>query len=299
MKTPANLKKRLITGTIALVLFAGMLIVDRRVEPWIPCLFFCVVVLTVLAGIELGTLFAPNPPGVAFRIVFPLLLIVAFWDWHANHESLWNGDQQSQIRAWLYFAALFGMALFAAVLDEIMGYRPNTGNLRRLGLSFITLFYLGLLPCFLLELRWLYGGSVLAATILVPKLGDVGAYFTGSLLGRHRMTPILSPKKTWEGFAGGLVISILVAITIQFISPEPLIAHGVLPAVIFGLVIGLAGVLGDLFESLIKREADAKDASQTLPGFGGILDLVDSVLFAAPTAYFLLLFFRIMNEMPT
>ena len=136
--------------------------------------------------------------------------------------------------------------------------------------------------------------------IFVPKCGDMAAYFTGRLLGRHRMTPAISPKKTWEGFAGGIVGAVVVALILnhfylkellegKFMSAfqidETVLHGGDWAALGFGLTVGLAGVLGDLAESLIKRDCRRKDAADTVPGFGGVLDVIDSILFAAPVAY--------------
>jgi phosphatidate cytidylyltransferase len=153
--------------------------------------------------------------------------------------------------------------------------------------------YLGLLPAFLAQLRWwdaveggqadLRGEAAIGLTIFVAKGADIGAYFTGRLIGRHRMSPVISPKKTWEGLAGGLVLSMLIAVGINRLGPGLL--GGDLSAAGFGLAVGGAGVLGDLAESLVKRDCRRKDASQVVPGFGGVLDVVDSVLFAAPVAY--------------
>jgi phosphatidate cytidylyltransferase len=97
------------------------------------------------------------------------------------------------------------------------------------------------------------------------------------------MTPVLSPKKTWEGLAGGLVLSALIAVAVNRLVAPVLRGDG--EAALFGLAVGVAGVLGDLAESLIKRDCLKKDASAVVPGFGGVLDVVDSVLFAAPVAY--------------
>jgi phosphatidate cytidylyltransferase len=151
--------------------------------------------------------------------------------------------------------------------------------------------YAGLLPSFLLQLRWLDGGLgsvALALAIFVPKCGDIGAYAMGRLLGKHPMTPLLSPKKTWEGAAGGLAASVLAALVLNLISTfvsgkEPLLAWP--SAVLFGVVIGILAMLGDLAESLLKRDCGRKDASTLIPGFGGVLDVLDSVVFSAPVAY--------------
>jgi phosphatidate cytidylyltransferase len=117
----------------------------------------------------------------------------------------------------------------------------------------------------------------------VPKCNDVAAFFTGTFIGRTKMTPLLSPKKTWEGFTGGMIGGTLVAVIVSLAAP--IFRGGVPEAIAFGLVMGFAGVLGDLAESLIKRDCQTKDASTDIPGFGGLLDVIDSVLFAAPVAY--------------
>ncbi len=101
------------------------------------------------------------------------------------------------------------------------------------------------------------------------------------------MAPVLSPKKTWEGVLGGLLLSAAAAVAIN--RPLSVVPGGDSAAAVFGLVVGGAGVLGDLAESMIKRDCRRKDASQMMPGFGGVLDVIDSILFAAPIAYFWLL----------
>lgn len=135
----------------------------------------------------------------------------------------------------------------------------------------------------------------LALAIFVPKSCDIGAYFTGRLLGRHRMTPVLSPKKTWEGAAGGLAVAMMVAVALDRLGPASLLQGCVFLEVGFGLTVGLAGMLGDLAESLLKRDCQKKDASQVVPGFGGILDVVDALLFAAPVAYLWLVVLKLMG----
>jgi phosphatidate cytidylyltransferase len=99
------------------------------------------------------------------------------------------------------------------------------------------------------------------------------------------MSPVLSPKKTWEGLAGGLALSAAVAVAINRLPSVPLLRGGEPAAACFGLVVGGAGALGDLAESLVKRDCRRKDASHLVPGFGGVLDVVDAILFAAPVAY--------------
>ncbi len=122
---------------------------------------------------------------------------------------------------------------------------------------------------------------VLALTVFVPKFCDIGAYTVGRLFGKNKMAPVLSPGKTWEGFVGGMLFAMGTAVGINSI--DEVMAWQL--AIPFGLLIGVAGVLGDLAESLIKRECRQKDAGHSVPGFGGALDVVDSILFAAPVAY--------------
>src|SRR5262249_6961254 len=109
--------------------------------------------------------------------------------------------------------------------------------------------------------------------------------FVGRLLGRHKMTPVLSPKKTWQGAAGHVVAAVLATIGINRLAPTQALHGGWFTEIGFGVTVGVAGMLGELAESLIKRDCQQKDASQIMPGFGGVLDVVDSIIFAAPVAY--------------
>jgi phosphatidate cytidylyltransferase len=121
--------------------------------------------------------------------------------------------------------------------------------------------------------------------ILVTKFSDLGAYVTGSLFGKHKMIPRISPGKTWEGFAGAVVISTLISIGYARITESELPQMTVLHATILGIILSSTAVLGDLIESLFKREAGVKDSGRLFPGIGGILDLMDSLLFNAPLMY--------------
>jgi len=121
--------------------------------------------------------------------------------------------------------------------------------------------------------------------ILVTKLSDTGAYVVGSLIGRHRMIPRISPGKTWEGFGGALVLSTLASLLYAHWAGPLLPGMNAFHALILGLLLGAAAVLGDLIESVFKREAGVKDSGRLFPGIGGILDLLDSLLFNAPLMY--------------
>jgi phosphatidate cytidylyltransferase len=124
---------------------------------------------------------------------------------------------------------------------------------------------------------------VLVIFLAAAKFTDIGAYFTGSFIGKHKMIPWLSPGKSWEGLVGGLATAAGISVLLAW-----LLLEGDQPPLrmwaIFGPVVGLAGQFGDLCESLLKRAAGAKDSGALVPEFGGVLDMLDSVLLSAPVA---------------
>jgi phosphatidate cytidylyltransferase len=263
-------------GAILIALTVGMLAVDRHVAPYYPFLLVFFVAIAVLGTIELLNLLAPafHPPR---WLCLTGVLVVACANWPAHL------DLGCRVDPWQLVLAAFAAIVVAAFLAEMATFREPGGSVVRVALTIWIVAYLALLPSFLAQVRWLENGApALALCIFVPKSCDIGAYFTGRLLGRHHMAPVLSPKKTWEGLAGGLVTSALVAFGIN--RQWPVLA-GDWSALGFGVVVGLAGVLGDLAESMIKRDCQRKDASAVVPGFGGVLDVIDAVVFAAPVAY--------------
>src|SRR3954451_18894442 len=124
--------------------------------------------------------------------------------------------------------------------------------------------------------------------VAVTKFSDMGAYLTGSLIGRHQMIPHISPKKTWEGFFGALVFSLLASWGMWKLMPLHLPGLSLTHAIVLGLLLGFAAVIGDLAESIVKRSTGVKASGNLLPGIGGALDLVDSLLFTAPLLFFYL-----------
>jgi phosphatidate cytidylyltransferase len=123
---------------------------------------------------------------------------------------------------------------------------------------------------------------------VVAKFSDMGAYLTGSLIGKHPMVPHISPKKTWEGFAGALFFSTAGSFAVWWLLGPKLALLRPLDALVLGLGLGFAAVIGDLAESILKRSLDLKDSGRLLPGIGGALDLIDSILFTAPLLYYYL-----------
>jgi len=182
-------------------------------------------------------------------------------------------------------------ALLVVFLVEITRYRKPGGNMANIAASIFTLVYIGLMLRTAVSLRLGWGVGALVSWIVVVKMGDTGAYAVGRLIGRHKMAPLLSPGKTIEGVVGGLVLACLGAwATTRYI--VPLSVPESVPAgpwwgwIVFGLLVGAAGIVGDLAESLLKRDVGVKDSSTWLPGFGGVLDIIDSLLLSAPVAWF-------------
>jgi phosphatidate cytidylyltransferase len=193
----------------------------------------------------------------------------------------------------LIFFTLIPLLLAALVvlLGELRRYEKPGGNLANLAAGLFALVYVGLMLGFAVQLRVLWGVGALAAWIIVVKMCDTGAYFVGRMIGRHKLAPRLSPGKTIEGAIGGLAWACLGAwLAVRFLLPAIATEHftpgpwwGWLG---FGLVVGLAGMVGDLAESLMKRDVGVKDSSTWMPGFGGVLDILDSLLLSAPAAWF-------------
>lgn len=282
------IRTRLWVGTLLALGAGGVLVGDTYLAhhgfAYFPFLFAALMLLGVLGSRELLNLFPdttrPSVPLVTFGT---LALLAANWYPVIRHE--FSPDRASP---WAMLVVVSVGVLICAFLLEMASYTGEVGRATpRIALTTLAIAYLGLLPCFFAQIRWLAADPttsavMLALVVFVPKCNDIGAFFTGTFLGRHKMTPLLSPKKTWEGFAGGMTAGAVTAVGLSFAAP---VFSGWPEAVAFGLAVGGAGILGDLAESLLKRDYGAKDASKSIPGFGGVLDVVDSVLFAAPVAY--------------
>jgi phosphatidate cytidylyltransferase len=273
------LAHRLIAGTLLATGIGAVLLADDHLAPVYPCLLAAAVLIGLVTTHELvGLLPAPHRPPRWLAWSGVLAVLLANWGPVAFPHLVPPG--------WSPVVAVFAAVVILAFLVELARYRVGGGATARLAHFVLVVAFLGLLPSFLLRLRWAdpaWATLALTLTIFVPKVGDIGAYFTGRLLGRTPLAPVISPKKTREGFIGGLAASVATAIGLSFAGP--VFRHGIPEAVAFGVVIGIASVLGDLAESMITRDVQAKDASRSIPGFGGLLDVMDSILFAAPVAY--------------
>ncbi|MBN1256515.1 MAG: phosphatidate cytidylyltransferase, partial [Planctomycetes bacterium] len=163
------------------------------------------------------------------------------------------------------------------------------------------LVYVWFLPSFLAKMRhlgfpgahgWrLDGVEFIIVTVFVAKICDVGGLFVGKRYGRHKLCPHISPNKTWEGFGGGILASVGLAVYMSYTAPESVLGvMGLLPVIIFGVLMAVSSLLGDLLESAMKRDSEMKDAGGSIPGYGGMLDVADSLMVSGPVAYFFFIF---------
>jgi phosphatidate cytidylyltransferase len=193
------------------------------------------------------------------------------------------------------------LVAFLIVIFARQMFRPigESTALRAIAYTVFGLFYIPWLFSFISKLIFLFPRAADGATtgqyyvlflVMVTKFSDMGAYVFGSLFGRHPFAPHISPKKTWEGFFGAMALALLAATWLYAVIPDRLSALRFDDVVILGVLLGIAAVVGDLAESVVKRSTHAKDSSRLLPGIGGTLDLIDSLLFTAPLMYFYLRF---------
>ena len=277
------LKQRLIFGTLMTAFFVGLILLDGLLDGSITAppgggsvpkgtLFAVFVALMIPAGqYELSKLAA----GKAVKLLLPVSIgssILLATSWY------WLRILPVSPLLWLSFVPAF--SLLALFLYQAVRYGTD-GVLANCGASCFSILYLGLLSAFVVGIRVDFGPWVLLMFVFVVKSADIGAYAIGKCFGKHKFSPRISPGKTWEGMAGAVAAAALVAVC--FALSCDIMAWR--PAVVFGVCFAFVGQLGDLAESLIKRDAEQKDASNSVPGFGGILDVADSLLVASPFAY--------------
>lgn len=240
------------------------------------------VLMAIPAQIEM-TLLAKN---VACRL-FPEItiqasvLLAASW-----YFSQFSPNPDRFISLYVLIITAFTVLILFAFQARKLG---PTGTIINLGGNLLSILYLGLLSSFFLGIQIEYGYRHTLLFIFTVKSADTGAYTFGRLFGKHKFSPRISPKKTWEGFFGGILFGIIAALGFAFGFD---IMNGII-AVVFGVVFAVVGQLADLAESMLKRDAQTKDSSAHLPGFGGVLDVIDSPLGAAPVAY---LFFLMVGR---
>jgi len=178
----------------------------------------------------------------------------------------------------------------------ILARKQTERAVGHMAVTFFIMLYLGLMGSYIVRIRCIWpsadGAWLMLVFVLTVKSGDIGAFFTGRLLGKHKLIPWLSPGKTIEGAVGAIVLACVVAVVAMKVWAG-FDANGWAPlnmaqAIVFGGVMAVMGHLGDLVASLIKRDVGSKDSGAVVPAFGGFLDIFDSPVLAAPIAWFLL-----------
>lgn len=208
--------------------------------------------------------------GIALGVLIPLTTFFQF-----EPTKRWE----------LLFIVLVLLLIFVMQLSR----RDNTNAIIGISTTLFGVLYVSWFFTFLVKIRFLLPGmggvKLLAFILLVTKCGDMGALLVGSKIGRHPLLPRVSPNKTIEGSVGGFLCSIAVALAARSLLPvEPHFTF--IHIILMGFFFGGIGQLGDLSESLIKRDCNVKDSGKLLPALGGVLDAIDSLLFSAPAFYF-------------
>ncbi len=309
VSTVAAMRKRLTLGPILIAVLLAGLWLDQVIEgmPWpfdLPMLGFdgsapaAVIVLPVmlliggLGGRELAIMLKAK--GVhasrltlAFAAVTGLLASTPLFA-NLSSKSDLPGDGSAGLASVAAAMVLVGIVHHART-------RNSQGAMLSIGAVLFAFVYLGLTFGFLLRIRFEHSVWVLVWVLATVKSCDIFAYFTGKAIGKRKLILWLSPGKTWEGLVGGLIGSAVVgglglALLTQFSSFNPGGTAGMaaIAGAVVGAAMGLVGQLGDLMASMMKRDAGLKDSSSLLPGFGGVLDLVDSPILVAPLAYWTL-----------
>jgi phosphatidate cytidylyltransferase len=277
------LKHRLILGVLMAAVFVGLVLLDgwldgsltpsrpRAGGPGGVIFTVLVCLLMIPSHLELAAMAAAKGLRVAVPVVIPGSILCAttvYWPVCGRFD--WGA----------YMALVVVATLGTLVLYQVLNH-GLAGAIANTGAGLLAVIYIGMLGAFAVLLRVHTGIWPLLMYVCVVKAADIGAFASGSLFGRHKLVPRVSPGKTWEGLAGGIVLASLVAL--PFGGPCGILGIG--RTLVFGIAFAVIGQLGDLTESILKRDAQIKDASDRVPGFGGVLDVLDSPLAAAPFAY--------------
>lgn len=289
------MRNRLLLGPVMILLLIGSFLLDawldrqnlpfgsrlfgRDTFPPGTFLFLLCASVAILASRELAAILQDKKIAASKRITTSAALIGLLVSCLVPTEC--NGQVGAAI------VASSAVLVLVLSLGYYSRHKQPEGIVAAAGGALLAFVYLGLMFGFILAIRREHSVWVLLWVLLVIKASDIGAYFTGKAIGSHKLIPWLSPGKTWEGLFGGIVLSALVGFFGTLLMARADIGfdrpawHGALAGAIFAV----AGQLGDLVMSLFKRDAGLKDSGKALPGFGGVLDVLDSPLLVTPIAY--------------
>jgi phosphatidate cytidylyltransferase len=283
------LKHRMLLGPLLIVALIGVIVGEEylrsagRSPGWL--LIPTMLLIGAEAARELAKVFRARKIATSTR-----LLTLSVWS-GLLASSFTPAELGSHSGAAIVSSAAAGVLLAAMIFYS--RHHSAEGVVSATAATLLAFVYVGLLGGFLVIFMKEFTGWVLLAVVLTTKSCDIGAYFTGTTIGRHKLIPWLSPGKTWEGLAGGLALAAAVGTVAAALSRsmEAPIQLELWEGALLGALFGLVGQAGDLVASMLKRDAGMKDYSRALPGFGGVLDIADSPLLVAPVAYWM---FRLM-----
>ena len=307
------LRYRLISSTVMILALVGVLYLDQRLGQ------------IAIENDFLQSLLGQNvlPPGLIMLLLLMTLIMLAMREMSEIFSAksfvispwitgvfaaitcvvvYWIPDDANPLRVIAVMSSVIIGSIMASAIYHCRAGKTQ-GAIAAMSSTVLCVTYLGLGAGFLIMIRQWHSPWVIAGIFLVTKSCDIGAYFTGRAIGKHKLIPWLSPGKTWEGLVGGVLTSAGVCVALiatadstdhwhtAVQSLQPTLDRHTIPfwqAALAGAAMGIVGQLGDLTMSLFKRDAGVKDSGHTIPGFGGVLDVVDSPILVAPLAYWLL-----------
>lgn len=252
-----------------------------------------VILLTGMAAQELANMIASRNPSTPKSIVITGAMVTIAVACAPVLWKVYPSDCPVGKLGWNTLGLSLAVAI--AIIFEMIRFKAADKVISNLAYSVFVIVYAGFLTGFLAGLRFFESNAVgmtaLMSLLVTVKLSDAGAFFVGKMFGRRKLAPKMSPAKSVEGAIGAVVTGALGSVAFfTWIAPRlagDQVNAPIWASVLFGVVIAVTGMVGDLFESIIKRDFKAKDSSSWLPGLGGILDILDSILAAAPAAYVL------------
>lgn len=282
------LRTRLLVSFVLVPAFIGLCWLDARIGNSAAIIMSLALILAIQSCRELGGLLKLERGSIAAMIAGCLLILLTLWGRHAafGPETLRPLDALGPT------LMAFAVAVLGLLFIRTVVFLHPGGHAQTLGAEVLGLSYIGVLLATVAELRWTGGGGLgylaLGSLVIGAKVGDIGGYTFGRLFGKKKLAPVLSPGKTRAGAVGAvLTAAVATACWLRFTGPlfDADAKVGSWPHLLtFGAVLGVVGLVGDLCESLLKRDAGMKDASHLMPAFGGLLDLIDSILYAGPVA---------------
>jgi len=284
---------RLAVSALLIPAFIGLCAWDTYCGPTAPVLGVLCLVIAIRSSFELAELLRVRSFDPAWPLVAAGSCLVVIATWCPRVFDPQDSGQAADLSELGPAAMAYAVSVLGLLAFEAARFREAGRSMERVGAGLLVVSYAGVLLSVTAQLRWVGGDSggylALGSLVIAAKSGDVGAYTLGRLFGKTKLIPRLSPGKTRVGGLGALLgASCGTVLWFQFatpvLDPQAVPCHWGWSA-LYGLVIGAVGLVGDLCESLIKRDVGAKDSAALMPGFGGLLDLLDSVLYAGPIAY--------------